>query len=448
MEWILILGLLGWPGALWCGVLWQRERRHTAARRQMWRNVLQTLRDCDHDGATALTAMLESYPGAAELMDDARATLRAIQTRHAELQRGRRDLEDVLSSLQDAVLVVDQEARLRFLNAAAEQLFEVRVQDVLGAHLLEALPTFALEAGVRAALEENRHHAREVSLYVPRVREALLRVAPMRRSQGGVGEAGAGGAVVILQDLTELRRLERVRRDFVANASHELRTPVANIRATAETMLEHPDDVAMARRFLPRLVSEAERLARLVSDLLHLARAEAPGERTRETVELSALAAEVQEQLRAKAEQRHIALRSELTGAARVCGDRAGLEQVVFNLLDNALMYTPAGGSITLQTASPAASSTSTSSTSTSSVTLTVSDTGIGIPAGELPRIFERFYRVDKARSRAQGGTGLGLAIVRHIVENHGGHIRVESEEGVGTTFTVTLPAAGLDTGS
>jgi len=428
MDWSLIVG---WIVALTFAFLWQRERLRASARRAMWRDALRNLRE-DENVSTIFAKVLAAHSDEAASVDEMRATLGFLQARQEDEQRGRRDLEDVLSSLQDAVFVVDADARLRYLNAAAAQLFEVRVQDVLGAHLLEALPTFELEAGVRAAIESGRHQAREMTLYAPRVREALLRVAPLRRGESNE----VGGAVAIIQDLTELRRLERVRRDFVANASHELRTPIANIRATAETILDEPENIELARRFLPRLLSEAERLARLVNDLLNLAQAEAPRERVREPVELCALTGEVMEQLRVKAESRQIELSRECEGETRVSGDAAGLEQVVFNLLDNALMYTPEGGKIVVQATSIPPRS------STPVAILTVSDTGIGIPSAEMTRIFERFYRVDKARSRSQGGTGLGLAIVKHIVENHGGHIRVESEIGRGTTFIVTLPVA------
>ncbi len=428
MDWSLIIG---WIVALILAFLWQRERLRTMARRAMWRDALRSLREGE-DISTTFARVLAAHSDEAAAVDEMRATLGFLGARHEDEQRGRRDLEDVLSSLQDAVFVVDADTRLRYLNAAAAQLFEVRVQDVLGAHLLEALPTFELEAGVRAAIESGRHEAREMNLYAPRAREALLRVAPLRRDQN----SEVGGAVAIIQDLTELRRLERVRRDFVANASHELRTPIANIRATAETMLDEPENLELARRFLPRLVSEAERLARLVNDLLNLAQAEAPRERVREPVDLCALTGEVMEQLRVKADARQIELSCECESATRVLGDAAGLEQVVFNLLDNALMYTPTGGEIVAKATSIPTGS------STPLAILSVRDTGIGIPVAEMTRIFERFYRVDKARSRSQGGTGLGLAIVKHIVENHGGHIRVESEIGRGTTFFVTLPVA------
>ncbi len=391
-------------------------------------------------------------------------TVLQLEARDHDAQIARRELEDVLASLQDSVLVVDDESRLRFLNAAAQKFFTVRAEDVLGAHVLEALPSFGLEAVIGDALRDGRDHAREVSLYgasdeasgVTQRREVLLRVAPVRRAEGSIS-----GAVAIVQDLTELRRLERVRRDFVANASHELRTPIANIRAVAETVLDGAEDPTLVHRFLPRLVEEAERLSRLVSDLLDLARADSNLDAPNLRVDLCAVAREATARLHDKAVANGVRLQCECPEPVWVTGDSAALEQIAFNLLDNALMYTAAEGTIEISVCAPGqqnqcldaddsaapsletgANVANTHAAGARMAILRVRDSGIGIPANELPRIFERFYRVDKARSRSQGGTGLGLAIVKHIVERHGGHVRVESEVGQGTTFWVSLPAA------
>ena len=265
-----------------CAALWlmlQRERKAGKARDQLWRNALSAIAAHDYEGAGAFAAMIEDGSGEGGTRRDGKSlyvtlrqlmrTIESLEIAEREQQRARRGFEDVLSSLQDGVLVVDSEARLRYLNATAVGFFGVRVEDVLGAQLLEALPSFGLDAAVRLALENGKHNAREVHLYSPRQREIFLRVAPVRQNDGSVT-----GAVAILQDLTEMRRLERVRRDFVANASHELRTPIATIRAAAETITDATDDPEVVQRFLPHLVSEAERLSRLVTDLLDLARAE------------------------------------------------------------------------------------------------------------------------------------------------------------------------------
>jgi two-component system phosphate regulon sensor histidine kinase PhoR len=241
-----------------------------------------------------------------------------------------------------------------------------------------------------------------------------------------------GRIVVTVTDITQRRRLEVLRRDFVANASHELKTPVAAVRALAETMLTAlPDDPDAGRRFAERIGREAERLDVLVRDLLDLSRVER-GTLDVEPVDLVGLAKEVAGGYTDLAEERRVKLRTELQPDVSVRGDRAQLGLLLSNLLDNALRHTPARGSVCVRL-----------DTVEGRAVVQVADTGEGIPAGELPRVFERFYRVDKARTRRTGGTGLGLAIVRHVAEAHGGTVRVDSELGRGSTFTVTLPVAG-----
>jgi len=223
-----------------------------------------------------------------------------------------------------------------------------------------------------------------------------------------------------------------LRRDFVANASHELKTPVAALRALAETLLTAlPDDPEAARGFAVRIGREAERLDTLVRDLLDLSRVER-GTLDVEPVDLVGLAKEVVGSYADRAEERRIKLRTELRPSVAMRGDRAQLGLLLSNLIDNAVRYTPSKGTVRVRL-----------DASESRAVLQVADTGEGIPANELSRIFERFYRVDKARARQTGGTGLGLAIVRHVAESHGGMVTVDSELGRGTTFTVTLPVAG-----
>jgi signal transduction histidine kinase len=241
-----------------------------------------------------------------------------------------------------------------------------------------------------------------------------------------------GRIVVTMTDITQRRRLEVLRRDFVANASHELKTPVAAVRALAETLLTAlPDDPEAGHRFAERIGREAERLEVLVRDLLDLSRVER-GTLDVEPVDLVGLVKEVAGGYADLAEERRIRLNTELRPGVSVRGDRAQLGLLLSNLLDNALRHPPAGGTVCIRL-DPAESR----------AVLQVADTGEGIPASELPRVFERFYRVDKARARQTGGTGLGLAIVRHVAEAHGGTVRVDSELARGTTFTVTLPVAG-----
>lgn len=417
------------------------------ARRDRWRADLASAYAARNDLA-AIGLATRFGPEEERLWRRLLTARAALEEGAAEEARARREMEDVLASLQDAVLVVDDEARLRFLNSAALRLFDLRIEEVLGANLIEALPSFGLDSSMRAALREGKSSEQELQLYSPRLREVFLRVAPVFSGAGA-----RTGAVAIVQDLTELRRLERVRRDFVSNASHELRTPIATVRALAETLENAGGDPDAHARFLPPLVAEAERLSRLVSDLLDLARAEDAPTSPFSATGLRPIVSNAVERLRDKAARRDIALEWNSDGDnPTIEGDAAALEQVAFNLLDNALSYTPSGGRVALQVGDDG-----------QGAFLQVEDNGIGIPAEDLSRVFERFYRVDKARSRAEGGTGLGLAIVKHIVETHHGHVEVESVSGngsngsaasngatgattavgSGTRFRVHLPRAG-----
>jgi signal transduction histidine kinase len=233
--------------------------------------------------------------------------------------------------------------------------------------------------------------------------------------------------------VTEARRLEAVRRDFVANASHELKTPAASIRAAAETLRSGAiEDPPAAHRFTEQLEREAMRLSRIVSDLLDLSRLEG-GSDLAERVRLDAIAADEVERLDDRAEEAELTLELHADGVPSVAGSGRDLALLVRNLIDNAVRYTPPGGRVDV-----------TVTTHDAQVVLRVADTGLGIPQRDLPRVFERFYRVDRARSRETGGTGLGLAIVKHVAENHGGEVTVTSELAAGSTFEVRLPVAGV----
>jgi two-component system phosphate regulon sensor histidine kinase PhoR len=281
-----------------------------------------------------------------------------------------------------------------------------------------------------SALAERAAEARapvvaNLTLVFPEPRTLAMRAFPL------ADRGPTGRIVVTLTDITQRRRLEVLRRDFVANASHELKTPVAAVRALAETLLTAlPDDPEAGRQFAERIAREAERLDVLARDLLDLSRVER-GTLDVEPVDLVGLAKEVLDGYEGLATERRVRLRSELQQVS-MRGDRAQLGLLLSNLLDNAVRHTPAKGTVCVRL-----------DAAESRAVLQVADTGEGIPASELPRVFERFYRVDKARARQTGGTGLGLAIVRHVAEAHGGTVRVDSELGQGSTFTVALPVAG-----
>ena len=245
---------------------------------------------------------------------------------------------------------------------------------------------------------------------------------------------GKGGVIAVLHDITEQRRLDDARREFVANVSHELRTPLTNIRSYTETLLDAAGDIPLdtEKQFLGVISSESERMARIVTDLLTLSRLDYGRMELRMTrFSLSALLHKVADAMKFTAEDSGHALTVDAPDSLpEITGDRERIEQVVVNILSNAVKYTPSGGHIRLAACRG----------EKNTVRITVQDDGIGIPAEDVPRLFERFYRVDKARSRAAGGTGLGLAIAKEIVEKHGGHIELASEYGKGTTVHITLP--------
>jgi two-component system phosphate regulon sensor histidine kinase PhoR len=242
------------------------------------------------------------------------------------------------------------------------------------------------------------------------------------------------GAVLVFHDISELKRLEEIRKDFVANVSHELRTPISSIKGYAETLLDgKAEDKATVKDFLEMIHEDANRLASLIDDLLDLSRLESGRmEMDFEPLEILPIARRCFNVLRRSADDKSIAIKIDVpSGLAKVRGNEKLLAQVFLNLLDNAIKYTAPGGVITIH-ASP----------EDGAVRVDISDTGMGISEKDLPRIFERFYRVDKARSRESGGTGLGLSIVKHIIQAHDGQIRVQSKPGIGSTFSFSIPTA------
>ena len=320
-----------------------------------------------------------------------------------------------MGSLSQAALLFDRSCRLRTTNAAARELLQLPV-DVAEVTVLQAVgsPTIAdavraVQQGERSVSIEVEHTGRELRVAVSPVGDELL---------------------VIITDRTRERRVEELRRNFVVNASHELKTPVTSIRTLAEalavTVRSDPDRTAS---LVGQLGGEAERMSRLLHDLLDLRRLEERGPLERAPVDLAELARRTLAEVVPRAEERSVCVGLDAPDHAMVVGVPGDLEVMVKNLVGNALQYNRVGGSITV-TIGP----------EDGMQVLAVADTGIGIPRHDLQRVFERFYRVDTARSRETGGTGLGLSIVRHAVERHGGSVRVESLLGEGTTFTVRLP--------
>lgn len=333
----------------------------------------------------------------------------------------------ILGSMVEGVAVVTGEERILYCNLAFEQILELPAGTSQGRTLVEALRQADLVALVRQTLSGVEELTGEVEVGTVRRRNFSVTAAPVR-------SAGANGAVLVLHDITELRRLERVRRDFVANVSHEFKTPLTAIQGFAETLLNGAlDDKANRKRFVEIIRDHARRLARLTDDLLKLARIEAGRlELEIRPIRVEALVNGCVETARLHAKARGLQIVVDLPeNVPAVRGDGAQLGEVLQNLLDNAVQYTPSGGQVEVKARANG-----------HDVTFTVTDTGIGIPESDLERIFERFYRVDAARSREAGGTGLGLAIARHIVDAHGGRIWVESAVGQGSRFHFSVPTA------
>lgn len=348
---------------------------------------------------------------------------------------------DLLAASFDGVLLIGTDGRVREANAPACALLGVSEYppppgQVIGQTVLEATHLRAL-AELCADVMRTGHPRDTEARQVGRA-ERLLRVRAYPSSDG---------ALLLLSDLTEVNRLRTVRTEFVANVSHELRTPLASIRAMAETLLDGAiADPEVNERFLQTIIREADRLVRLSEDLLELSRAEGGG-RERTFFDLADVLSDVTERLRTQAERRGITLRSPvLPRPLPVEADRSEMDQVFFNLLDNAIKYTPKSGAVSLQAErQPGIEG------GAGRVQVSITDTGIGILSQDLPRIFERFWRADRARkfhsgeggqNGGTGGTGLGLSIVKHIVEAHGGQVAARSELGQGSTFIVTLPLA------
>ena len=333
----------------------------------------------------------------------------------------------ILGSMVEGVAVVGGDERILYCNQAFEQILELPQGSSQGKKLVEGLRQADLVTAVRQVLPGGDEVTGEVEVGTVRRRSFSVTAAPVRAAE-------ASSAVLVLHDITELRRLERVRRDFVANVSHEFKTPLTAIQGFAETLLGGAlDDKANRKRFVEIIREHARRLARLTDDLLKLSRIEA-GRLDLESrpVSVAGLVNACVETARLKAESRGLTIAVELPeGLPPVRGDAVQLDEVLQNLIDNALQYTPSGGRIDV-----------TAYSNGHEVIFTVADTGIGIPESDLERIFERFYRVDAARSREAGGTGLGLSIARHIVDAHGGRIWVESAVGLGSRFRFSIDVA------
>ena len=387
-------------------------------------------------------------------LDDMR---RQVQTHIGQITLEKSRLEAVLTSITEAILVTDQSGRILMGNQTFEKLFGVSdaiegrmpIELVRHRDVQDAIEQ-TLSTGQVAFLDLTRSDLPASSTQAGgRERHFDVQIAPILQDDH------IAGSVTIFYDITELRRLERIRKDFVANVSHELRTPLTTIKGCAATLADGAlDNREASQRFVKMINTHADRLHNLVEDILDLSRIESGA------LPLEISAYFVQEmvnavvgQIRPLAKEKTLTIEIDIKENVQVQCDRKLIEQALLNLLDNAVKYTPEGGKIWLQTRDfKHAENTdedrrnrhgeNTVQTRTRRIALEVKDTGIGVPLSDMDRIFERFYRADKGRSRAMGGTGLGLSIVRHIMDAHGERVYVESEQGKGSTFGLTLPRA------
>lgn len=346
----------------------------------------------------------------------------SLSTTLDELRAERDRMRSVLTGMQEGLLLVDGERRVALVNPALREMLLLGA-DVEGKSPLEVIRHAELVRLLDQARDENSATTGEIELEGLKPRRLLVHVVPI--------DGEAGDLLAVFVDVTHLRRLETLRRDFVANASHELRTPVAAIQSAAETLQAAvKSDPKGAEQFANMIVRNADRLRNLIDDLLDLSRIESHDFKLNlEPLEVSSVVEPVLDFFRERAERKEIILEGDVTPpTVRALADRRALEHVLTNLVDNAVKYCGSGSRVTVRARHEGAA-----------VKLFVSDNGPGIAPEHLPRLFERFYRVDAGRSRELGGTGLGLAIVKHLVEAMGGAVLVESEPGSGTRFVLTL---------
>ena len=386
-------------------------------------NVTSRLRRNDYSSRVNTEAKGEI----GDLSQSINALAASLQRQMKEIEENEQQLTSIISNMVSGVMLVNQDGKVVLLNSAMERFLSQHKGNLIGQSYEKVGERFALSPHIHAVFETNEKVHEEVHSYYPQERIMDAHLAPYY-GQGWQQR----GVIVVLHDITEIRRLEKMRSDFVANVSHELKTPVTSVRGFSETLMSgEVTDEETTKQFLKIIHDESQRLDRLIRDLLNLSKIERQKMPLNlETLNMTALVHEVSVILQGAIEEKQTKLvLPDPSKNVYLQGDEDRLRQIILNLVGNGINYTAEGGTVTVSLKE-----------NVEKVRLIIQDDGIGIPEESLPRIFERFYRVDRARSRHSGGTGLGLAIVKHLIESHHGEIEVESREGEGTTFTVILP--------
>jgi two-component system phosphate regulon sensor histidine kinase PhoR len=356
-----------------------------------------------------------------------------LKNKIEEISKEKDYLQTILKGMMEGVLVVDGRGRILMVNEALRKVLSL-TSDVADKMPLEVIRNAELEGAIRKVIENGEGKSFELTLQYPDGKTLEVNVVGIYSSpeESVKGSERIRGAIAVFHDITRLKELEKIRQDFVANVSHELRTPLTTIKGYAETLLEGALKEEVASQFVQVIKRQSDRLAKIVEDLLMLSKIESKEFRLKvEVISLQDLIDDVIDFVKGPSEKKEISIsRNEIPSLLAFEADRNYLEQVLINLLDNAIKYTPEGGRIAISAVEK----------DPREIQFSIEDNGIGIPREDIPRIFERFYRVDKGRSQELGGTGLGLSIVKHLVQAHGGRVWVESQLGKGSTFYFTLP--------
>lgn len=362
-----------------------------------------------------------------ELTDSVNALAGSLQNQLKTIKENEQQLRSVLSNLVSGVMLINSEGIIEMVNPSMEKIISQHKDHVINRRFDQFGENIGLAPLITRVFEDNEKVHEEITSYYPYEKKFDAHAGPY------YGESWQQrGVIIVLHDITEIRRLEQLRSDFVANVSHELKTPITSVKGFSETLLSDDiPDKETEKQFLQIILDESERLDRLIQDLLHLSKIEKQEIPLKiETIEVRKFIHEIVNTLSSSIHDKNITLTlPAITNETVIEGDRDRLKQIIINLVSNAVNYSHEDGHIIIDIKE-----------NKEAVHIIVSDNGIGIPEESISRVFERFYRVDKARSRHSGGTGLGLAIVKHLVETHQGEIKLESTEDKGTTFTVTLP--------